>query len=272
MKWRIYGGIACSYSKLLAYSKMNSIQNRNERLAHISQMVIDGHIVHKLDQIATIHINNRYYFTVFRRYNSPYNIVIEDYNGDIYLHKDQTVRSSLKTIMCMPDHDISNMYTWNATSYKYNGPPPCTDKDIADMYWSEIQGLYHAVSVNFGGIFYGIPATLELPQVDVKYEAPATPQAQIIPSVLTVPGAPARPTRNSEDIVAAQTLLSISIPKVENPFALRECDGPTLSMRFADINKRDTHVGCYCQMDESDEGEIDPSNYTELRSGRLLRK
>jgi hypothetical protein len=250
---------------------MNSIQNRNERLAQLSQMVIDGHIVHKLDQIATIHINNRYYFTVFRRYNSPYNIVIEDYNGDIYLHKDQMVRSSLKTIMCMSDHEISNMYTWNATSYKYNGPPPSTDKDIADMRWSEIQGLYHEVSVNFGGIFYGIPATLELPQVDV--EPPSTPISQIHSTPENPPGAPERPIK-SEEIDAAHILLSLSIPKIENPFVLRECDGPTLSMRFSDINTRNNHVGCYCQMDESDEGEdeFNPTNYTELRSGRLVPK
>jgi hypothetical protein len=232
-------------------------------------MIVDGNIIHKLDQIATIHINNRYYFSVFRRYNSPYNIVIEDYNGDIYLHKDQTVRSSLKTIMCLPDYEISNMYTWNATSYKHNGPLPSTDKDIADMYWSEVQGLYHAVSVNFGGIFYSIPY-----EPTHAVEAPSTPRAQIIPSILTTPGAPPRPTYTDEEKAAAHSLLSLSIPKIENPFELRECDGPTLSMRFEDINTRNTHVGCYCQMDESHEGEdeYDPYDFTELRSGRLVPK
>lgn len=253
---------------------MTAQQIRNERLADLSKMIVDGNIVQKLDHIATISINSRFYFNVYRRYNSPYNIVIEDPNMDIYLHQDYTVRKSLQNVLCLTDYDAAHMYTWNATSFKHNGPPPSTDWDIADMRWSEIQAKYHAVSVNFGGIFYHIPSTLEVPPMDIHYDAPPqTPQDQMIPPPQT-PNAPERPVVNKEDMAAATTLLSISIPKFNSEFKLSESDGPTLSMRFSDImSRKGTHSErvCYCQMDEEDSDE-DESNYTILRSGTMIPK
>ena len=257
---------------------MTALQIRNERLAQLSQMVIDGHISHKLDSIATININGRFYFNVLRRYNSPYNIVIEDYNGDIYLHQDHTVRTSLKTVLCLPDYVASNIYTWTATSYKHNGPVPNMDKDIADMRWSEIQAQYQAINVNFGGIFYSEPL-IPHPPDDVKQEVPpSTPRSQIIPPSIECPGAPERPNLSDEDVAAARTLLTLSIPQNTGMFVMSESDVPTLSMRFADIKKR--VPVCYCEMDESDYDEddysedesIDESNYTILRSGSMIPK
>ena len=247
--------------------KMNSMtQIRNDRLIQLSQMVVDGEITYKLDHIATININGRHYFTVFRRYNSQYDIVIEDYNGDIYLHQDNTIRRSLQGILCLLNVEAANIYTLDATSYKHNGPVPSLSCDIADLQWSHVHADYHAISVNFGGI-------LQAPAPFFEQEPPSTPIAQIRTTPENPPGAPERPIK-TEEIEAAHALLSLSIPQVENPFALRECDAPTLSMRFADINKRYEHASCYCHMDESDEGEdeFDPYNYTELRSGRLVPK
>jgi hypothetical protein len=265
---------------------MSASQIRNERLAQISQMVINGEITHKLDHIATISINSRFYFNVFRRYNSPYNIVIEDRNMDFYFHQDHTVRKSLQTVLCLTEYDAGYMYTWNATSFKHNGPIPSLDKDIADMRWSEIQGRYHAVSVNFGGIFYDIPATLETPPVDILYDAPPqTPRDQMIPSDLTPPDAPERPKVvadnkvTAEDNETANILLSLSIPRTAGVFHMSESDGPTLSMRFADIAKRKNVPVCYCEMDEDDDDDdvdddetVDENNYTVLRSGSMIPK
>jgi len=123
------------------------------KLEELSQIVVDGKIISKLDHIATIHINGRKYFNVYRRYNSEFNILVEDYNDDIYLHKDYTVRNSLHTILCLTYYDSNNIYTLDATSYKHNGPVPSLVPDIADMKWTEIHTKYHTVSVNFGGIF-----------------------------------------------------------------------------------------------------------------------
>lgn len=255
---------------------MSAYEIRNERLNQLSQMIIDGHITSKLDHIATINISGRHYFNVFRRYNSPYNIVIEDYNSDIYLHQDHTVRKSLQTVLCLPDYEASNIYTWNATSFKHNGPVPSVDKDLADMRWTEIHSQFYAVNVNFGGIFHQEPLIPYPPEEDIT--PPGTPIAQMIPSVLTPPPAPARPTLNNNDNQAANILLTLSIPKMDNTFKMSESDGPTLSMRFADILKRQPE--CYCEMHGSDDDEsyvsddedVNENNFIVLRNGTMIPK
>lgn len=223
----------------------------SQHLVQLSQMVINGEITHKIDQIATIYINGRHYFNVFRRYNSPYNIVIEDMNGDIYLHQDHTVRTSMKTVLCLPDYEAGNIYTLNTTSYKHNGPPPSTDWDIADMRWSEIQAKYHAVSVNFGGIFYNIDYNPPI-QNDVMDDVPSTPRDQMIPPPQT-PNAPERPKVTKEDKEAANILLTLCIPRTTDAFHISESDRPTLSMRFADVARRKRVPICYCEMDSDDD-------------------
>ena len=100
-----------------------------------------------LDGVPYIEGSNKMSLAV--RSNSDYNIIVQDYNNDIYLHQDYTVRDSIHTILCLQ----SNMYTIGATSYKHNGPVPSLFPDIADMRWTEIHGKYQTVSVNFGGVF-----------------------------------------------------------------------------------------------------------------------
>lgn len=237
---------------------------RENNLMKLSTLVIDGQITHKLDYIATININDRQYFTVFRRYNSPYNIVIEDYNQDIYFHQDHTVRTSLKTILCLTDYITSNIFTRNATSYKHNGPVPSILYDIADMRWSELQSQYQAVNINFGGIF------LEpLLAIQSNQSASSTPDNQMIQPPST-PNAPERP--NKDDIEAANILLSLSIP-YNDTFKLSESDSSTLSMRFADIKRRNL-TSCFCHMGDSDDEteDYDENNYIILRNGSMIPK
>lgn len=262
-------GVASSYynprlQTIQSNSKMSFSHIRNERLIELSKMVVNGEITYKIDHIATIYINGRHYFNMFRRYNSPYNIVIEDNNTDIHLHQDHTIRESLQNVLCLPDWETDNIYTLNATSYKHNGPLPCSSYDIADMRWSEVHTQYYAINVNFGGIFND----------ESMFVPPSTPITQIQSGLLTPLDAPERPPKMELD--SAYTLLSLSIPAVEFPFDLRECDGPTLSMCFADVQKRATeHIICYCHMDEDDETEYDEddeNNFTILRSGTQIPK
>jgi hypothetical protein len=269
------------------------LTQRNERLNELSQIVMDGVITSKLDHIATVFINGRYYFTVFRRYNSPYNIVIEDYNSDIYLHQDYTVRKSLQTILCLRDYDARNIYTLNATSYKHNGPAPALEQksvnsyDIADMRWTEIQSNYQAVNVNFGGLFQDPPA-FEFYNTEVS--PPSTPIGQIYSTPTNPPSAPPRPSYTTQpisDTESANILLNLSIPPQPPFFTMSESDGPTLSMRFSDIKKRlqqeqeqeqkqkqNNHINCYCQMNKDDEVDqmLNEDNYTVLRSGTQIPK
>lgn len=251
------------------------IADRNERLNELSQIVMGGVITYKLDYIATIFINGRHYFNVFRRYNSDYNIVIEDKNTDIYLHQDYTVRKSLQTIMCISEYDAANIYTRGATSYKHNGPVPSILVDIADMYWTEIQSNYQAVSVNFGGTFELNTAAVTTPIAQI-YSDPVDPPAMPVHSHM------AQSTNNKKAKVQ-NTLLSLSIPPQPKFYIMSESDEPTLSMRFADIKKRNKqkthHISCYCHMnqDDGDENvdenvEDDENNYTFLRSGTQIPK
>ena len=262
------------------------LTDRDARLNELSQLVIDGVVTYKLDHIATVSINSRHYFNVFRRYNSVYNIIVEDNNADIYLHQDYTVRKSLQTVMCLPEHEAAHLYTWNATSYKHNGPVPSMSVDIADMRWTELQTNYQAVNVNFGGIFQD-PPTYEFDNVDnteannvVLVEPPSTPVAQIRSTPTDPPGAPARPPTIT-DKEAACILLTLSMPPQPRLFMRGESDGPTLSMRFTDVKKRieGRQSSCYCYMnsddgedDGEDDREDDDNRYTVLRSGTQIPK
>ena len=284
------------------------LTQRNDRLNELSQIIIDGVITYKLDHIATVFINDRHYFNVFRRYNSVYNIVVEDNNTDIYLHQDYTVRKSLQSIMCLSDYDTANINTWGATSYKHNGPVPSMSVDIADMRWTEIHSNYQAVSVNFGGLFDDLPALVPLHVADPALvplhvaDPPFTPIAQIYSAPSEPPATPVRPHMTQSiryvDVKteveteakakakaeieakakteAVNTLLSLNIPaKLQFPM-MSESDGPSLSMRFADTKKRkrqsEDHHSCYCYMDDDEEGEDDKNNYTSLRSGTQIPK
>ena len=216
----------------------------NKDLTDLSLMVDDaGNIIQKLDTIATIYINNRFYFNVYRRYNSPYEIVIEDYSRDIYVQQDDTIRNSLQDLLCLTDYGASLMYTLDATSLKHNCPILC---DIADHHWSEIQEEYQGIIVNFGGIFNSILSSTAMPSVTLQNQIISPPE--------------------------------VSIPKPEGgEFKMSESDDPMLSMRFSDaVNREGTRSEqvCYCQMckDDSDDDSDVESNYTILRSGAKIPK
>jgi hypothetical protein len=232
-----------------------SYTDRNTRLISLAQMVVHGNIIHKLDYIASVYINCRYYFNVFRRYNSPYNFIIEDANGDIHLHQDHTVRTSLQSILCLSELDSQRIYTLNATSFKQNGPVETMARDFADMRWSQIQAEYHAVNVNFGGIFeqYHSSEWTPLPQE-------TTPSDDYIKSEEY--HTPTQPMTNLE---TANILLTISIPPINEAELLRQ------DSQQGSVHGSSPGYVCYCEMDE-DLDEEDESNYTVLRSGTMIPK
>ena len=210
-----------------------------DKLLELSQMIVCGQITYKLDHIATVYINCRYYFNVYRRYNSPYNIVIEDYNNDIYLHQDHTIRTSLKTILCLSEHMSNNIYTINATSYKHNGQIPSVSYDITDIHWTDIHTNYVSIILNIGGNFNDVQTPI------TQQEVPFTPHNQTIQPIIA--------SQSDVKLVeqdAANILLTIAIPKFDNEFKQSESDGPTLSMSFADVLRRNSIPLCDCEMSE----------------------
>jgi hypothetical protein len=263
---------------------------RNQRLAELAAMVVDGEHTYKLDHIATIHIGERFYFTVFRRYNSPYNIVVEDYNDDFYLFQNETVRCTLANILCLSEGEDAQLSTRMLFSFKHNGPAmSITSRDPLDMTWLELQERFEAANMNlypFGtyadwrddvcdGAY---DQEVMYYDEDTKDDTPSTPREQMMEEQTEPPGAPARPPY--DDYRNAQLLLTISIPQVTEAELQRECDGEPLSLRNQDVQsrKRKREPVCYCDFhsEEEEEGEddetVDTANYTILRNGTMIPK
>ena len=155
-----------------------SVHENDEHLIELSQIVVNGQLIHKLDHIASITINNKFYFNVFRRFNSVYNIVIEDENNDTYLHKNCTARFSLKNILCLSDELASKMYTETTFSFKHAGPAPSLNMDILDMGWSDIHNKYNYLMINICGIFENITDKNEIDNENVNVEVEEPKEGQ----------------------------------------------------------------------------------------------
>lgn len=124
----------------------------DQELEEMSWMVVNGKMIKKLDLIAIIYIYDEEYFTVYRRYNNVYEIVIKDYNNDIYVRKDEPIYQSLQNILCLSDEQMENIYTMNAISFKHNSLLPSSMNHLEEMYWSDIQLEWYGLSMNVGGI------------------------------------------------------------------------------------------------------------------------
>ena len=75
--------------------------DRSQRLSNLSLMFVNGKLLPKLDFLGTISIHGCEYFNVFRRYNNSYEIVLEDFYGDLHFHKDYTLRQSIQSVLCL---------------------------------------------------------------------------------------------------------------------------------------------------------------------------
>lgn len=134
--------------------------SRIETLDRLGEIVIDGAITRKLDFLGTITIGGRHYFNVFRRYNSPYEIVVEDACGDFHCQRDHTVRESVKRILCITDEAIHGAYAEDTIAFKNQAP---IYENVMDMRWSEIQGRYAGIALRMDGVAWDMPSELPAP-------------------------------------------------------------------------------------------------------------
>ena len=125
---------------------------RNKALDAMCEISLNGYTTKKLDFLGTIHIYGVHYFNVFRRYNSVYEIVLEDFHGDFHFHKDYTIRQSLQHILCLSNEQMEGLYTRYATSFKHGSCPMTSMHDAPNMHWSELQQQWQAAALDFGGI------------------------------------------------------------------------------------------------------------------------
>ena len=122
---------------------------RIHTLDRLSEIVIDGVVTRKLDFLGTVFIHDRHYFNVFRRYNSAYEIVLEDAWGDFHFHRNYTVRESIQRIMCYTDEAISELYSRDVVAFKNQAP---VYEQVVDMRWSEIQGRFAGAAIRLVGV------------------------------------------------------------------------------------------------------------------------
>ena len=127
---------------------------RESNFRTLSNVLVGTTPINKLDLIAVVSFHGSIYFNVFRRYNSVYEIVIEDFNGDVFVHKDYTIRQSMQQMLCLSNEEMQGMFTMQVLSFKHNAPPPmfCSMDVIADMRWSKIQQEWLGLAINFGGV------------------------------------------------------------------------------------------------------------------------
>jgi hypothetical protein len=244
---------------------------RNNALDSICEISLNGYMTKKLDFLGTIHIYGVHYFNVFRRYNSVYEIVIEDFHGDFHFHKDYTIRQSLQHILCLSDEQMEGIYTRYATSFKHGSCPMTSMHDAPNMHWSELQHQWQAAALDFGGIleeYHRATAQVKNEVVDPVLEGPleAPLEAQdehkqlevvgtpcVLHAPLKIPYAPIHERTKPQQIninldsEAAEILLSLRASRKR---------GKSLSDRFKEVeNKKRTWTQLSESESESDSEE-----------------
>lgn len=151
----------------------------NKCLTDMSAIVVDGTIITRLDHLAYISIDNQWFINVYRRYNSPYDIVVVCNNNEIIAQTDGFVIDSIMNAFYLTHEHLSLIEYMTVHSIKYN--MPLFDTDILNKRWSDIHQQYTSVSINMFGLLNTIPVYQEQQQqeqqtpVKVKEEPKEAP-------------------------------------------------------------------------------------------------
>jgi hypothetical protein len=230
---------------------------RNNALDAMCEISLNGYTTKKLDFLGTIHIYGVHYFNVFRRYNSVYEIVLEDFHGDFHFHKDYTIRQSLQSILCLSNEQMEGIYTRYATSFKHGSCPMTSMHDAPNMHWSELQQQWQAAALDFGGILEDYHRSCEQIKNEVdpilEGELEASPPLEVVgtPCVLheplKIPYAPLRERTKPQQI-------TINLEEGADILLSLRSHGTNLSDRFTEMeNKKRT----WTQLSESEDEMTD---------------
>jgi len=207
---------------------------REQQLNIFSEIVINGQITKKLDFLGTVCIYGWQYFNVWRRYNNPYEIVLEDPSGDFYFHRDCTVRQSLQRILCLTNEQMKDIHTIEVISFKTQSIVP---QNVVNMRWTEIQQRWCGANINLGGILEDFHATAHAYQTHKQQEEEEQEdESKETPQTGWTPFSPPPAPRGSRPL-----------------FPMEEIEATNLSDRFT-------------QMEE------DEKNVRVLRNGKVIKK
>lgn len=169
---------------MAAQSDSTSEYGRMHHFKELSMMYINGMPVSKLDYVAHISLHDGApYFNVFRRYNSRYEFLLEDFNGDIHYHKDVTIRQSLQAILCLTDEQMATAVIVYATGFKMQTPISLA----IDTHWSELHREHHGAMITVEGILEDYPHTATMPLSASFPSMMDTPRASATTAAIKAP-------------------------------------------------------------------------------------
>lgn len=168
----------------------------------MSEMIVNNEALTKVDCIARVDIYGFWYYSIFRRYNSPCDILVEDIHNNVVLldTSASTIRQIMKRLMNMSDIASIYMYIANNCSMEHM----CSIEGITnyglDINLLDIQRLYSGLYINIEGVMASQP----------------------------------------EEINATDMCMSIQIPKPDpaDSFYQSASDSLDMSMRAEDVTKR----------------------------------
>jgi hypothetical protein len=118
---------------------------RNEVLHDLSLLSICGQSVHKLETLGTVFIDNRKAYNVFRRFNSPYEILLESDDHTIHFHKNYYVLESLHRLL---GSQMEHLEVVAVYSYRHHGalvsPEAC---HLPTLRWDELHHMWSGASI-----------------------------------------------------------------------------------------------------------------------------
>lgn len=205
----------------------------SETTLKMSELTVNGEVTTKVDALVRIDLYGFWYYTIFRRYNSPYDILVEDINKNIVLVEKSaaTVRQIIARLHNLDHLATNQVHIVNNHALEQS----CSAVEIAltalDLPLLEIQRLYAGLYLNLEGV----------------------------------------PPATTSD-TAAHTLLTLQIPESDPAeFYQAPSDSNDLSMRVVDVTAR--AYGIVEEIEElmQEITSVTP-DYMLMRSGRRVYK
>lgn len=136
----------------------------SEMSLKMGEMLVNNESLKKVDCIARIDVYGFWYYSIFRRYNSPYDIMVEDIHKNVVLLDTSatTIRQIMKRLMNMSDIASCYMYIAHNCSMEHM----CGMEEIAnyglDRSLLDIQKLYSGIYINIEGVIVAQPEEIKV--------------------------------------------------------------------------------------------------------------
>jgi hypothetical protein len=205
----------------------------------MSEIVVNHEPITKVDSLVRIDLYGFWHYTIFRRYNSPYDIMVEDIHRNVVLLERSataTIRSIMRQLRGISPSEADGIYIANNYALEFGSSDTDILRHALDMPLIDIQRLYSGLFLNLEGI-------------------------------------PPAPT--PAEVIAVEGLMALKIPKADaepEEFYMAPSDENDLSMRVADVTLR--VIGILGEINEliDEVSAVPEEDCMVLRSGRRVYK